>query len=148
MFIIDRTLLKGPLVSEYTLGTTVDLPFADALERTRAAIVDVGFGVVSEINLAATLHAKLGVDVPEQIILGACRPDLAYQAVQSTPEIAALLPCNVVVRAIDATHTRVEAIDPAVMVEFAGPTLTDIAADARTRLVEALAQVGGATTSA
>ena len=126
----------------YALSTTVNQPFAPTLEATRAALADQGFGVLTEIDLAATLKAKLDADIPAQVILGACRPPLAYAAVQAEPSIGLLLPCNVVVRAIDANTTLVEAMDPKVMVTMTrNENLTDVAADARERLTAALASL-------
>ena len=100
----------------YTLSTTVDRPYAETVEAVRAALSEQGFGVLSEIDLAATLKAKLDVDVAPQVILGACRPPLAYQALQADPSVATMLPCNVVVRALDDTTSVVEAFDPDAMV--------------------------------
>lgn len=124
----------------YALSTTVDQPFAPTLEATRLALADQGFGVLTEIDLAATLKAKLDAEIPAQVILGACRPPLAYAAVQAEPSIGLLLPCNVVVRAIDDGTTLVEAVDPKVMVTMTrNESLTAVAADARERLTAALA---------
>ncbi|SDP62735.1 Uncharacterized conserved protein, DUF302 family [Pedococcus dokdonensis] len=123
----------------YALSATVDQPFGPTLEAARSALADQGFGVLTEIDLAATLKAKLDVDIPAQVILGACRPPLAYAAVQAEPSIGLLLPCNVVVRAIDDTTTLVEAMDPKVMVTMTrNENLIDVAADARERLTAAL----------
>ena len=104
----------------YTLTTTVHSPTTQTVAAVRAALADQGFGVLTEIDLRATLKAKLDVDVAPQVILGACRPPLAYAALQADPSIAALLPCNVVVRAIDDDTTLVEALDPDVMVGLTG----------------------------
>ena len=126
----------------YALSTTVDQPFASTLEATRAALADQGFGVLTEIDLAATLKAKLDADIPAQVILGACRPPLAYAAVQAEPSIGLLLPCNVVVRFVDDDTTLVEALDPKVMVTMTGnENLAEVAADARERLAAALASL-------
>ncbi len=123
----------------YALSTTVDEPFEQTLEATRAALAQQGFGVLTEIDLKATLKAKLDVDTAPQVILGACRPPLAHAALLAEPSIGLLLPCNVVVRAIDDDRTLVEAMDPAVMVTVSGnEKLTDVAADARDRLTAAL----------
>lgn len=123
----------------YALSTTVDRPFAPTLEATRSALADQGFGVLTEIDLAATLKTKLDVDVPAQVILGACRPPLAHAALQAEPSIGLLLPCNVVVRSVDADRTLVEAMDPEVMVTMTGnDALAEVAADARARLTAAL----------
>ena len=124
----------------YALSTTVPSPFGLTLEATRTALADQGFGVLTEIDLAATLKAKLDADIPAQVILGACRPPLAYAAIQAEPSIGLLLPCNVVVRSLDDDSTLVEAMDPAVMVTMTGnEALADVATDARARLTAALA---------
>lgn len=127
-------------MADYTLSTRLDRPFADAVEATRTALADQGFGILTEIDLAATMKAKLGVDLPPQVILGACRPPLAYEAIQVDPSIAAVLPCNVVVRALDDSTTLVEAFDPDAMMGLAGAgALDSVAADAKQRLTAALA---------
>jgi len=126
----------------YALSATVNQPFAPTLDATRAALADQGFGVLTEIDLAGTLKAKVGADIPAQVILGACRPPLAHAAVQAEPSIGLLLPCNVVVRAVGDGTTLVEAMDPEVMVTLTGnKDLVDVAADARERLTAALAAV-------
>ena len=84
----------------YALSTTVERSFDDTLEATRAALSDAGFGVLTEIDVQATLKAKLDADVPPQVILGACRPALALAALQLEPSIGVLLPCSVAVRAM------------------------------------------------
>ncbi len=96
----------------YALSTTVDEPFEQTLEATRAALAEQGFGVLTEIDLKATLKTKLDVDTAPQVILGACRPPLAHAALLAEPSIGLLLPCNVVVRVIDGDRTLVEAMDP------------------------------------
>jgi uncharacterized protein (DUF302 family) len=109
------------------------------LIATRDALAVQGFGVLTEIDMQATLKAKLGVDIAPQVILGACRPPLAHAALQAEPSIGLLLPCNVVVRAVDDDHTRVETIDPAIMVSVTGnPDLQAVATEARARLTAAL----------
>lgn len=123
----------------YAIAVTVDRPFGPALGATRDALAAEGFGVLTEIDLQATLKAKIGVDIQPQVILGACRPPLAHAALQAEPSIGLLLPCNVVVRGIDATRTRVETIDPAIMVSVtANAGLEDVASEARSRLTRAL----------
>jgi len=129
---------------DYTLSTTVERPYDETVAATRAALGDQGFGILTEIDLAATLKAKLDVDVAPQVILGACRPPLAYQALQIDPSIAAVLPCNVVVRSLGATSTLVEAFDPDAMMGMAGNDALDpVGADAKQRLTAALAALGG-----
>jgi uncharacterized protein (DUF302 family) len=123
----------------YALSTTVIQPFAETLEAVRAALSEQGFGVLTEIDLAATLKAKIDADIPPQVILGACRPPLAHAAVLAEPSIGLLLPCNVVVRALDEDRTTVEAMDPAVMVTLTGnEELAGIADEAKQRLAAAL----------
>ena len=89
----------------YTLTTTLAQPYDAAVEAVRAALADQGFGILTEIDLKARSRAKLDVDVAPQVILGACRPALAYEALTAEPSIAAVLPCNVVVRAVDEDTT-------------------------------------------
>ena len=123
----------------YALSTTLDLGFEDALTGTRAALADQGFGILTEIDLRATLKAKIDVDIAAQVILGACRPALAHAALQAEPSIGLLLPCTVLVRSIGQTRTLIQALDPDVMVELtANQDLAPVAADARTRLSAAL----------
>lgn len=124
----------------YTLSTTVPMAYDEAVAATRTALADQGFGILTEIDLAATMKAKLDVDLPPQVILGACRPPLAYEAIQVDPSIAAVLPCNVVVRSVDDATTIVEAFDPDAMMGLAGAgALDSVAADAKQRLTAALA---------
>ena len=123
----------------FTLTTTVERPYADTVDLVRAALAEQGFGVLTEIDLARTLADKLGVEVGPQVILGACRPQLAHAALQAEASIAAVLPCNVVVRAVDDTTTLVEAFDPAAMMGLAdNPALEPVAAEARERITAAL----------
>ena len=123
----------------YVLSTTLEQGFEQALDATRTALADQGFGILTEIDVKATLKAKLDVDVPSHIILGACRPPLAHAALQAEPSVGVLLPCNVVVRTLDEHHTVVEAMDPKTMVDLtANDALADVAAEAGTRLSAAL----------
>lgn len=129
----------------YALSTTIGRPFADVLDATRTALADQGFGILTEIDLAATLKSKIGAEIPDQVILGACRPMLAHAAVQAEPSIGLLLPCNVVVRSADPATTIVEAMDPDVMVTMTGnDDLAGVAADARERLRTALNSLSAA----
>ena len=123
----------------YALTTTVPRSFADTLDATRLALTDQGFGVLTEIDMAATMKAKLDVDIPAQVILGACRPPLAYAALQAEPSIGLLLPCNIVVRYLDDDSTIVEALDPKVMVTMThNDALSSVADEAGRRLTAAL----------
>lgn len=132
----------------YTVATTVALPWAEALERTREALAAQGFGILTEINIRSTFEAKLGIEaadaVGDYVILGACNPALASRALAAEPEMGALLPCNVVVRrTADATETTVEAIDPQTMVQLSdAPSVKEVADDAGARLRKALASLG------
>jgi len=104
----------------YALSTTVNQPFDATLTATRQALADQGFGILTEIDLAATLQKKLGAEIAPQVILGACNPPSAYAALQAEQSIGVLLPCNVVVRSLDASTTIVEAIDPQTMHQLTG----------------------------
>lgn len=126
----------------YGIRATLDQPFDAALTSVRAALGDQGFGILTEIDLAATLKKKLDVDVPAQVILGACNPPLAHRALQAEESIGLLLPCNVVVRALGEDRAVVEALDPLTMVEVTGNTaLQAVADDAAERLRAALRAV-------
>ncbi|GAB5077233.1 DUF302 domain-containing protein [Arthrobacter sp. AD-310] len=133
----------------YTLATAVDLPWNEALDRTRDALAAQGFGILTEIDVRSTFETKLGAEaadaVGDYVILGACNPALASRALAAEPEIGALLPCNVVVRrSKDAVLTTVEAIDPQTMVQLsAAPSVKDVADDAGARLRKALAGLAG-----
>ncbi len=123
----------------YAISTTLDQPYDTVVARVRAALADQGFGILTEIDVQATMKAKLDADVAPQVILGACRPPLALAALQAEPSIGLLLPCNVVVRALDQTTTAVEAVDPQTMVSMTDNTeLQGVADDATQRLRAAL----------
>ncbi|HET8605046.1 MAG TPA: DUF302 domain-containing protein [Marmoricola sp.] len=122
-------------MSDYTLSATLDRTYEDTVTDVRAALADAGFGVLTEIDVRATMRNKLDLEVAPEVILGACRPQLAHQAMTAEPSIAALLPCNVVVRALDDDRTVVEAIDPATMLQLAdNEALTAVADEVRERL--------------
>ena len=135
----------------FTITRKVSLPYPQAVDATRAALADQGFGVLTEIDVKATRKQKLDVEVHDQIILGACRPPLAHQALPAAPSIAALLPCNVVVRTDDDGETIVEAIDPQAMISIGvggleggdHPMLAQVAEDAHRRITAALDSLGG-----
>lgn len=123
---------------DYGISIWLDLPFGDAVERVRAALAAEGFGILTEIDVQATLRAKLGEDMEDYLILGACNPPLAHRALAVDRRIGLLLPCNVVVRSADS-GTVVEAMDPQVMVQVSGqPDLTPVADEAAARLRSAL----------
>lgn len=134
-------------MSAYTISTELAQPYAAAVESVRAALTEQGFGILTEIDLKATLKAKLDVDVAPQVILGACRPALAHEALSAEPSIAAVLPCNVVVRAVDDDTTIVEAFDPDAMMGLAdNAALHSVAADAKQRITAALASLDNTET--
>ena len=124
-----------------TYGTTVvlDRPFDDVVAAVRVALSDQGFGVLTEIDVQATMKSKLDKDLPPYLILGACNPPLAYRALQAEPSVGLLLPCNVIIRQTDQ-GTVVEAIDPMTMVSISGnPALQPIVDEVAGRLNAALA---------
>ena len=122
----------------YTLRAATVLPYDEALTRVRAALADEGFGVLTEIDVRATLEEKLGVEVPAQVILGTCRPELAHRAMSAAPSIATLLPCNVSVREA-GDEIVVEMIDPATMSKLEdSPVVAAVADEARAHLRAAL----------
>jgi uncharacterized protein (DUF302 family) len=131
------------LATGYTLTTTTSLPFADAVTRVREELQKEGFGVLCEIDVQATLKAKLDADREPYTILGACNPPLAHRALEAEPELGTLLPCNVVVYVQDGA-THVSAIDAERMLSIVGNAeLAPVAADVRARLahvVEAAAE--------
>ena len=123
----------------YGTQVTLNAPFADAVARVRTALAEQGFGVLTEIDVTATLKAKLGEQVEDYVILGACNPPFAHQALGIDRSIGLLLPCNVVVRAA-AEGTVVEALDPQVMVTLTGrPELKPVADEVARKLTAALA---------
>jgi uncharacterized protein (DUF302 family) len=128
--------------SRFTFGIRLAGTPADVRPRVEAGLRAEGFGVLTEIDIQATLKAKIGVDWPPYLILGACNPALAHRALQADPAVGALLPCNVVLRR-DDTDTIVEVMDPLAalgIVESAG--VRPVAEEAKARLlrmIEALA---------
>jgi len=121
-------------VSAYTFAATLPEPIGELRTRVEAALKDEGFGVLTEIDVAATLKAKLDLDRDPYVILGACNPGLAARALDIEPSIGALLPCNVVLRESDG-GTMVEIVDPVVALGITGtPELTPLAAEAGERL--------------
>ncbi|MHA7284063.1 DUF302 domain-containing protein [Arthrobacter sp. TMS2-4] len=131
----------------YTHSIAVPLPWDEAVRRTREALKEQGFGILTEIDVRATFETKLGAEaadaVGDYIILGACNPALASRALAAEPSMGALLPCNVVVRrGRDEQQTTIEAIDPQTMVRLsASPAVGDVADDAEARLGKALADL-------
>ena len=133
----------------YTHTVTSTLAWEDAVERTREALSQEGFGVLTEIDVRATFTKKLGQEagdaVGDYIILGACNPQLAQRGISAEPQLGALLPCNVVVRrAPEDTETTIETIDPQTMVQVSdSDALRDVANDADERLKRVLSALEG-----
>ena len=129
------------------LSTTLHTSFEDAVDRTTKALADQGFGVLTEIDVTATLKQKLDEDMENYLILGACNPTLAHRALGIHRQIGQLLPCNVVVRSDptgDADAVLVEAMDPQLMVKVTGDqgALQDVADQATARLQAAIGALG------
>ncbi|MFF5158390.1 DUF302 domain-containing protein [Streptomyces sp. NPDC000348] len=122
----------------YDRTVRLDTDFDAAVAAVRTALADQGFGVLTEIDVKATLKAKLGHAMEDYLILGACNPPLAHRALETDRSIGLLLPCNVVVRR-DGDHTLVQALDPGTMVTLTGlDALEPVADEATTRLDAAL----------
>jgi len=135
-----------PAASDYSL--TVALPgiaFDEAVARVRASLADEGFGVLTEIDVQATLKKKLNAETRPYLILGACNPPLAHRALQEEPVIGVLLPCNVVVSGDDANGVVVSAVDPVAMFQVVGRAdIEPLALEVRGRLERVLHALGGA----
>ncbi len=116
-------------------------PVAEAEELVREELAKAGFGVLCEVDVAGTLRQKLGVERPPLKILGVCNPDLAYRALELDPSVSLLLPCNVVLEAVDA-GTRVAAADPVSLMP--GAALAEVASDAREKLASAIGRLAEA----
>ena len=126
----------------YALSKTTDLPYEEADRRVREELKKEGFGVLTEIDVSATLKEKIDVDFPPYVILGACNPPLAHQALQTEPDVGLLLPCNVVVRALPDGGTMVEALDPVRQLSVAdSEQLKGLAEEVRGRMERVIAGV-------
>jgi uncharacterized protein (DUF302 family) len=119
----------------YAITIRLSEGFAPTVDRVRAALKEQGFGVLTEIDMRATLHEKIGVDLEEYVILGACNPPLAHEALEAEREIGLLLPCNV--RADGPDATLVQALDPRMMVQLTGRDQLRPVADEATRRLRA-----------
>ncbi|MFH1965323.1 MAG: DUF302 domain-containing protein [Acidobacteriota bacterium] len=125
--------------NKYGIRKTMDVPFEEAIEKVTGQLREQGFGVLTEIDMKATLKKKLGVDIRRYVILGACNPNLAYKAFQNELEIGLLLPCNVIVYETDDRQATVSFIDPLMMMGITGnKALEEVAIEARKRLDTAL----------
>jgi uncharacterized protein (DUF302 family) len=136
---------KGPSVYGFTT-TIMGTSFDEVLVQTIQGLKQEGFGVLSDIDVQATMKAKLGVDMPPYRILGACNPALAHQALQAMPDIGLLLPCNVIVREVASREIVVGFLDPQVMVELVGGAgVKSVADDAEQRLRRVCTNLSGHT---
>lgn len=119
----------------YVFGVVLESPFEEAVERVKEALIAEKLGLVSEVDVGGILRAKLGEDIGGYRILGACAPALAKRVIQSQPAAGALLPCNLVVRTIDAACTAVDFMDPVSVLALARiPAIDEVAAEARAAL--------------
>ena len=128
--------------TSYTFGTRLAGRIADVRPSVEAALKAEGFGVLTEIDVAATMKAKLGVDQAPYVILSACNPSLAHRAIDADPSVGVLLPCNVVLRE-DGPETVVEVMDPMTVIAIAdAPGIRSVAEEAKARLERAVAALG------
>jgi uncharacterized protein (DUF302 family) len=126
-------------LTTFTFGTRLPGSIPDVRPAVEAALRAEGFGILTEIDVQATMKARLGVDRPPYIILGACNPPLAHRALEADPAVGALLPCNVVLRE-DGLETIVEAMDPMAALGIVdAPDVRPIAEEAKARLERAIA---------
>jgi uncharacterized protein (DUF302 family) len=130
---------------DYGISVTTAAPFAETVQRVRDSLREQGFGVLTEIDVRATMREKLGSEMEDYLILGACNPPLADRALGTDRSIGLLLPCNVVVRT-GPEATIVEAMNPQLMAEVTGqPSIQPVADEATARIRAALAAIGTAT---
>jgi uncharacterized protein (DUF302 family) len=131
------------MTTEYGYRTTLNVPYEVAIEKATTALREEGFGVLTEIDVKATLKKKLDADFRRYIILGACNPKLAYQALQSELEIGLLLPCNVIIYETDEGQSVISIVDPLSMLGVVeSPQLDPVANEAQTRLRRVIETVG------
>jgi uncharacterized protein (DUF302 family) len=126
----------------YYFNTVLDCPFDEAIHRVKDVLQQEGFGILSEIDVQNALKKKLDVDFKKYVILGACNPHFAYQALQAEEKIGTMLPCNVIILAKDNGQSEIAAIDPiASMQAIANPQLQDIAHQVRSKLKKVIANL-------
>ena len=127
----------------YGIRKAVPLSYDEAVAKTKSALQEQGFGVLSEIDMKEKLKEKLDVDTKRYVILGACNPPLAWKAMQAEPEIGLLLPCNVIVYETEDGGSVVSAVDPDSMLSVVGEnaTVAEVARDAKQRLERAIAAI-------
>ncbi|GAC1348799.1 MAG: DUF302 domain-containing protein [Ktedonobacteraceae bacterium] len=142
----SQSTQRTPQASHYVFGTTVDAPFEETVTQVTEALKAEGFGVLTTIDVKATMKAKLNVDFERYTILGACNPQLAHRALELEHNVGLLLPCNVVVHEAHegdgSTRTRVDIADPVAMLGvIQNPAMQELASDARTRLERVVASL-------
>ncbi|MDH5527883.1 MAG: DUF302 domain-containing protein [Nitrospirota bacterium] len=130
-------------MSTYGIAKRLDMDYAQAVEKVTEALKGEGFGVITSIDVKATMKAKLGRDFRPYVILGACNPNLAWEALNSEADVGLLLPCNVVVEEAEGGGSRVAAIDPEAMLSVTGrDDLKELAKDVKARLNRAIQNCG------
>ena len=128
--------------SKYGFGKSVDVSFTDAVARVTQSLQDEGFGILTDIDVAATMKKKLNQDMQPYRILGACNPPLALRAIEAEPSVGLLLPCNVVVRQDGLGKVHVEFMDPNAVLELVDkPEIARVASEVRQRLERVMASV-------
>ncbi|ASS59321.1 DUF302 domain-containing protein (plasmid) [Rhizobium leguminosarum] len=127
----------------YTLDRTLwATSFDDAVGRTKSALSKHGFGVLTEIDVKATMKKKIDADIDDYLILGACNPRMAFEAMRLEPKVGAMLPCNVILRGVDGGDVMVSAIDPvASMQAIDNEVLNSLASKVRSMLAEVVAEI-------
>jgi uncharacterized protein (DUF302 family) len=138
-------MLTRPTTHPYGFGTTIAAPYQQAIARTRAALTEQGFGVLTEIDVKKTMKEKLDAEFRPYIILGACNPALAHRALEADLGVGLLLPCNVIVYDNGDETSTVEALDPVAALGIVGdnPVLATVAREAQGRLRAAVAHLTG-----
>ncbi len=130
------------------MSLQLNVPYDEAVKRTRDALAEQGFGVLTEIDVTATLKKKIDVDMEDYVILGACNPPLAHQGLEADRSLGLLLPCNVVVRSVGPEESVIEMLDPQVMMQVSGAAgLESVAEQAAAKLRAALATLTEDTTA-
>ncbi|MBU2511021.1 DUF302 domain-containing protein [bacterium] len=128
--------------NEYGLSTLIKGTYEEVIEKTISALKTEGFGVLTEIDVKKTLKKKIGVDVPGQVILGACNPGFAHQALQAEEDLGLLLPCNIVVREVGENEYQVSAVNPLKLLSVVGRNdLLPVAAEVKTKMNNVISAV-------
>jgi uncharacterized protein (DUF302 family) len=133
------------MTTDYGLEATLNVPYEEAIEKATAALKEEGFGVLTEIDVKATLKKKIDADFRRYVILGACNPNLAHQALQNELNIGLLLPCNVIVYETDNNKSTVSIVDPMAMMGVTqNENLNKVADEANTRLARVVEKLASA----